>query len=80
MASHIMSNLASLMCGVPQGSVLGHVLFLIRMSPLGKIIQESSDVSYHFSTDDFQLYCVLILADKDMSLELTSSLVTLVLS
>ena len=49
------SELTTLQYGVPQGSVLGPVLFTVYAGTLAFLL-EAHGVSYHFFADDTQLY------------------------
>ena len=49
------STPSALKCGVPQGSVLGPLLFILYMQSLSNVICKSGH-SYHFFADDSQLH------------------------
>ena len=50
--------------GVPQGSILGPLLFVMYVSPIGQVV-DTFGIQHHQYADDLMLHCALTASQLD---------------
>ena len=60
----VCSNWSSVLSGVPQGSVLGPILFIVYIGNVGEICTGTGNVTHCLYADDLKLYST-IKSDND---------------